>query len=308
MNANTQLVFWKWVTDYAKRSSLAMRMADWMGRGRGRMRFLDQIHGCQPVRKPDLTRWHDRELAAVWIGHSTVLIRIGGMTVLTDPVFSNRIGIGLGLLTGGPHRLTEPAISIPRLPPLDLILISHAHFDHLDRPSLDKLPKRTPVVTAENTADLIRDLGYRHVTELPWGQSVRLGGLNLTSLEVKHWGARTFYDEHRGYCGYLMQAIRRRIFYAGDTAYSNTFDHLGGVDLAIMGIAAYDPWIAGHATPEQVWEMARQMRATHILPVHHSTFRLSYEPITEPIQRMIQAAGDQSHRVVVTHVGGQWAI
>ncbi len=112
---------------------------------------------------------------------------------------SNRVGLGLGLVTGGPRRHVLPALSIRQLPPIDLILISHAHFDHLDRPTLSRLPKSAHVVTAHHTGDLLRDLGFRSVTELKWGESTRIGELNITAREVKHWGARTFYDHHRGF-------------------------------------------------------------------------------------------------------------
>src|SRR5690606_18933465 len=117
----------------------------------------------------DLGSWADQSLAAVWIGHATVLLRIEGVTILTDPVFAPRVGLGLGMLTGGPKRLIAPAIKIGQLPAIDLVLLSHAHFDHLDRPTLDRLDKRTPVVTAHQTRDLVADLGFSDITELRWG-------------------------------------------------------------------------------------------------------------------------------------------
>ena len=116
-----------------------------------------------------------------WIGHATVLLRVGDLTILTDPVLSNRVGVGLGLITGGPHRLIAPALSVRELPPIDLILVSHAHFDHLDRPTLCRLPKETPVITAHHTLDLIRDLGFRRIAELQWGESIEVSGVNITT-------------------------------------------------------------------------------------------------------------------------------
>ena len=105
--------------------------------------------------------WESYHLAAVWIGHATVLLRVGGMTVLTDPVFANRVGIGFGPFSAGPKRLLAPAMTIKQLPTIDLLLISHAHFDHLDRPTLHRLKRTTPVIAAHHTQDLIRDLGVR---------------------------------------------------------------------------------------------------------------------------------------------------
>ena len=295
--------------NWAKDRPLMLRLADRLGRGRGRLRLLDRLNPPTPApHTPELSNWEKHDLAAAWIGHATVLLRIGQMTVLTDPVFSSRIGVGLGLMTGGPRRFVAPALALRELPRIDLVLISHAHFDHLDRPSLVRLPKRTPIVTAHHTRDLIEDLGFRQVIELRWGEQTRLGPLSVTACEVNHWGARTFYDRFRGFNGYLLEAANRRVLYGGDTAYHDRFRSLGKVDLAVMGIAAYDPYIAAHATPEQVWRMADHVRADVLMPMHHSTFRLSYEPMHEPMDRMLAAAGRDDYRVVARQIGMQWTL
>lgn len=300
---------WRNFADWAKHQPAVLRLADQLGRSRGRLRLLDDLHPPPPApRKPSLQTWESQSLAAIWIGHATVLLRINGKTILTDPVFSSRVGLGLGMLTIGPKRWLAPAMSIGELPPIDLILISHAHFDHLDRPSLVKLPRRTPVVTASNTSDLLLDLGYRNVTELKWGQSFRMDSLEVTATSVKHWGARTFYDLHRGYNGYVLRSADHRVLYAGDTAYHEEFVKQHPVDLAILGIAAYDPYIAAHATPEQAWQMAGHARARFVLPIHHSTFRLSHEPMDEPLQRLLKAAGEPADRIIIREIGGQWGI
>lgn len=299
---------WRFVADWAKHRPITLTLADRLGRSRGRLALLDQLHPPQPARQiPDLSNWTDHTLAAVWIGHATVLLRIGGMTILTDPVFSSRVGVGLGLLTAGPKRFIAPALALRQLPPIDLILISHAHFDHLDRPTLARLPKRTQVITALHTGDLIRDLGFRRVKELDWGHRLDLaGGVQISAHAVVHWGARTFHDQHRRFNSYLIAAANHRVLYGGDTAYHEGFKELDRVDLAIMGIGAYNPYLAAHATPEQVWTMAGHCRARAILPMHHSTFRLSHEPMHEPMQRMLAVAGRDAARVVVREVGGQW--
>lgn len=273
------------------------------------MRIFDHLNVPPAARlKPDLSDWDKRELAAVWVGHATVLLRIGGQTIITDPVMSSRVGVGLGLMTGGPRRLVAAALQVHELPPIDLILLSHAHFDHLDRPTLARLPKRTPVIAASQTSDLVRDLGFRRVTELRWGESTQAGSLKISARQVRHWGARTFYDQHRGFNAYLIESSRHRVLYGGDTAYHEGFKDVDAVDLAIFGIGAYDPYIAAHATPEQAWMMADHCRAKRILPMHHSTFRLSYEPTTEPIERMLAAAGADVDRIVAREVGEQWSV
>ncbi|HEV2294466.1 MAG TPA: MBL fold metallo-hydrolase [Tepidisphaeraceae bacterium] len=266
--------------------------------------MLDQ---CNPPARapfiPDLARWDDHSLAALWVGHATVLLRVGGMTILTDPVMSNRVGLGLGLITGGPRRLVAPALSVGELPRLDLILLSHAHFDHLDRPTLVRLNKHVPVITAHHTKDLVRDLGFRKVSELRWGEQKTIGPATITAREVLHWGARTFYDQHRGFNAYLIESGGRRVLYGGDTAYGEHFRDLRRVDLAVLGIGAYDPYVAAHATPEQALAMADHVRAERVLGMHHGTFRLSFEPDGEPMERLLTAAGRDTERIVARQIG-----
>lgn len=300
---------WRPIADWGKRKPAALWLADRLGRSRGRLRLLDRLN-LPPAapHRPDLRDWEKHELAAVWVGHATVLLRVAGMTVLTDPVFSSRIGIGLGLITGGIRRQVAAALDVPDLPPVDLILLSHAHFDHLDRPSLVRLPKRTPIITAHHTSDLVRDLGFRRITELRWGEHAEVGRLRITASQVAHWGARTFFDRHRGFNAYLIEGAGRRVLYGGDTAYHEGFRGLPKVDLGIFGIGAYDPYVAAHATPEQAWEMADHVRADFVLPMHHSTFRLSHEPTHEPMERMLTVAGRDRDRVVVRRIGQQWSL
>jgi L-ascorbate metabolism protein UlaG (beta-lactamase superfamily) len=298
---------WKLIKRWPWDQPFTLRVADRLGRNRGRLRVLDAIHPPPPApHRPDLSRWEQSTLAAAWIGHATMLLRVGGRTILTDPVLSTRVGLGLGLMTGGPKRLVAPALSLDELPPLDLILISHAHFDHLDRPTLYRLSKKTPVITSEHNRDLIADLGFRDVSELRWGESHAVGGLRVTACEVNHWGARTVLDRHRGYAGFLLEGDGRRVLYGGDSAYHERFQGLGKVDLAVIGIGAYNPWIESHATPEQAWAMANHMRPDFVVPMHHSTFKLSSEPRHEPMERLLAAAGREAERVVIHQVGEAW--
>ncbi len=303
---------WRGIADWAKVRPGALRVADALGRGRGRMRIIDEWRGYAPPAplRPDCSNWEqigDGELAATWLGHATVLLRVGGMTILTDPVLSDRIGLGLGVLTAGPQRWRAAALAAGELPPIDLILLSHAHFDHLDRPTLARLVKSTPIVTAGRTSDLIADLGYRHVRELRWGESCRLGPLTIGAHRVRHWGARTFYDTYRGYNSYVIESARSRVLFGGDTAYQEDFRDVAGVDLAIMGIGAYNPWVQSHATPEQAWAMANDARAEMVIPMHHSTFKLSYEPMSEPLERLLAAAGSKPDRIAIQQLGQVWS-
>ena len=301
---------WRRFANWAKHKPFALRVADRLGRSRGRLAVIDRLNPPpRPRLRLDFRTWDEYELAAAWVGHATVVLRIGGRTVLTDPVFSYRVGVGMGLMTAGPRRLVAPATTLAELPPIDLILISHAHFDHLDRPTLARLPKRTPIVTAAHTRDLLTDIGFRHVREVGWNDTIKVGDLSIRAIQPQHWGARTFHDQQRTYNAYLLgHRAGRSILFGGDTAYTHAFDNVGPVDLAILGIGAYDPYVAAHATPEQAWAMAHRIPAQHLLPMHHSTFRLSYEPTSEPIERLLAAAGANADRVVVREVGGLWGI
>ncbi len=267
-----------------------------------------------PPGVPRLAEWSaeglQATLQAAWIGHSTVMIRVDGFTILTDPVFSARIGIRIGPFTLGMKRLVHPAINLSEIGVPDLILLSHAHMDHLDLPSLRKLENRgTTVITAANTSDLLRVKGYRTVHELRWDVTCQVGPARVRAIEVKHWGARTRTDVHRGYNGYLIEIGRHRILFGGDTAYTDVFRKIRSskpLELAIMPIGAYDPWINAHCNPEQAFSMANQAGAEFVLPVHHRTFELSNEPYDEPIERLLEAAGAADHRVPIREIGEEF--
>ena len=235
---------------------------------------------------------------------------IDGFTVLTDPVFGARVGLNFGPLTVGIKRLIRVATPLSDLPPIDLILLSHAHMDHFDLPSLRQLESKcTNVVTANRTCDLLRARRYAHAKELRWGQTAQIGPAAVTAFEVAHWGARMRSDVFRGYNGYVVEVGGRRILFGGDTAYTDCFRRVRsarGLDLAIMPIGAYDPWIANHCTPEQAWTMANDAGAQLVLPVHHKTFRLGREPQSEPIERFLAAAGAHTDRVCTREIGDEF--
>ena len=242
-----------------------------------------------------------------------MLLKIDGTIILTDPVFSARVGIHLGGgATVGLKRLVTPALSLEQLPSIDLVLLSHAHFDHFDRPSLRKLESRgTAVVTASKTADLLRPGRYRSVHELGWGDRAWVGPLEIRAFPVNHWGARMRTDTYRGFNGYTIEAGRFRVLFGGDTAMTTSFRRLKSSrphDLAIMPVGAYDPWIRYHCTPEQSWQMAGDAGVEFFLPVHHQTFALSREPYLEPIERVNSAAGRNPDRVGWQRIGQEFRL
>jgi len=262
--------------------------------------------------RPDPKSWGDRGLYAAWLGHTTVLLKIDGFTLLTDPVFSTRVGIGLGPVTVGLKRLVEPALDIADLPKIDLVLISHAHMDHFDLPSLRRLESRgTTVVTAAKTGDLLRANRYAKVSELGWDERAAVGPLEIRAFQVNHWGARMRNDTYRGYNGYTIEAGRYRVLFGGDTAVTTAFRGLRKsrpFDLGIMPVGAYNPWVRAHCTPEQAWQMANDAGVESFLPVHHQTFALSREPYLEPIERVHAAAGGNADRVAVRQIGEEFRV
>jgi L-ascorbate metabolism protein UlaG (beta-lactamase superfamily) len=265
-----------------------------------------------PPRMPDPRKWSDRGIHAAWLGHSTVLLKIDGFTILTDPVFSTRAGLHLGPVTLGVKRMTAPAIDVTALPKIDLVLLSHAHMDHFDLPSLRRLERHdTSVITASRTGDLLRAGQYASVHEIGWGEEQQVGPAAVKGVEVNHWGARLRTDTYRGYNGYIVQVGRYRVLFAGDTADTTKLKRVAGskrLDMVIMPIGAYNPWVRFHCTPEQAWRMSQEARADLFFPVHHSTFQLSHEPISEPLERLHSAAGSEAGRIIIHEIGQEFQL
>ena len=254
-------------------------------------------------------RIDDHPLAAMWLGHGSVLVRMCGVNVMMDPVFSERIGVTVGGVTIGLPRLCPMPFDPRALPEIDLVLISHAHFDHLDRPSLRGLVSgRTMVVTARRTRKLIPP-GFGRIAELDWGQEMVFKGLRIEAVQPAHWGARTALDRRRGYNSYVIREDKdhHAVLLTGDTALTDAFARVDGLSLAVFGIGSYEPWEHAHATPEQAWQMFQGSRAAKLLPVHHSTFPMGDEGEGEPMRRLLAAAGDEADRVIIAEPGAVWA-
>jgi len=242
--------------------------------------------------RPTPATWDDNAITIAWLGHATVLINFYGLRLITDPVLFSRVGVDLGLGSLGPLRLVECALTPDELPDLDLVLVSHAHFDHLDTPSLASLRGRPAAVMAAGTSDLLPRGGYSSVQELRWNDTARVrtprGEALVRALEVRHWGARIGRDTWRGYGGFVVEREGRRLLIGGDTASTDAFRahrQFGPFEAAVMPIGAYDPWISNHCTPEQAVTMADAAGARLFVPVHHRSFALGREPVTEPIER-----------------------
>lgn len=252
--------------------------------------------------------------SATWIGHSTVLIQIGDSTILTDPVMFDRIGLYVLGYTVGLQRYTKPAIPVEKLPKIDIVLLSHAHIDHMDMETLNWLTERSPnqvnCITAKNTADIINDLKWKTLTELDWNESISINGVNIIGREVLHNGWRLpgekcrrdgYKRTGRSYNGYVIERDGLRIAFGGDTAYTKSFTQFGNVDVSIMPIGAYQGYSDNHCTPEEALQMTKMMKSPVILPIHFGTFHQSSEPVWEPIHRLIKYT--EGIEIVGTKVG-----
>jgi L-ascorbate metabolism protein UlaG (beta-lactamase superfamily) len=276
-----------------------------------RERFKEVGRDVPPARyKPEPKTWSDSKLTFSWLGHATVLVNFHGVRILVDPALYSRIGVFLGLGSLGPKRLTAPALRPAELPEIDLLLVTHAHFDHLDTPSLSAVRGRPAAVMSKGTSDLIPRGPYSSIRELGWGESATIdtprGGVTVRSIEVKHWGARVRRDTWRGYGGFVVERDGRKLLFAGDTADTPLLAghrNLGPFEAAFMPVGAYDPWIHNHCTPEQAVTMARAAGARLFVPIHHQSFKLSNEPFMDPIERVQGALAGEPDRLALRDIG-----
>jgi L-ascorbate metabolism protein UlaG (beta-lactamase superfamily) len=263
------------------------------------------IEALQPV------RWPKDKLTIANLGHATLLMNFFGVRMISDPSLFDRVGLTFGpLFTIGPHRLTPAPLKPAQLQQLDLILITHAHMDHLDVNSLKALPKTAVVVACSGCASLISPLGYSDVRELKWGERTVVNGLTVTAMGANHWGKRWPWGLTYGFNSYVLEKNGRRMLLACDSAVTDVFAplHQNPPDVAAFSIGAYDPWIWNHANPEQVWSMFLQTGARYMIPLHWGTFRLSREPMDEPLRRLVAAAGVESDRIVLRKMGTVWRL
>jgi L-ascorbate metabolism protein UlaG (beta-lactamase superfamily) len=266
---------------------------------------------AEPPVRPSPRTWSAANLTIAYVGHASILVDFGGTRILTDPTFFDRIGLAIGPVTIGPKRVVRAALTPEDLPPLDAVVVTHAHLDSLDLPSLARVRQVPLLVLPERTADLVAGLSFPRVVELAWGRTVTAGDVTIEAVEVNHWGRRWPWERWRGYNGYLFTRGDVRVLFASDTAYTPAIGTLGrqrGITVAVLGNGAYDPWIANHASPEQVWRMFSESGARWLIPVHWDTFRLGKEPLGEAMARLLAAAGPDADHVVIRRIGDTWTL
>lgn len=268
--------------------------------------------------KPNPSTWKDDEINVSWIGHSTILIKFYDKIILTDPVLFDRVGVYFFGSSIGPSRLTPPALSIDEIPKPDLILLSHAHMDHTDYPTLKELTKKfkneIDVVVAHLTSDVTRDLDWKSITILDWNQLAQVSGIKIKALEVEHFGwrfpwekdrSRGFFKDGRSYNAYLIEYNGKKILFAGDTRNTNKLDILKSenIDIALMPIGAYNPWRRAHCNPEEALQMADRMNAKYIIPMHCKTFQQGQEPFNEPIDWLKKSVVNYNVKIGLEEIG-----
>jgi len=236
---------------------------------------------------PKLTRG---QMAITWIGHASFLIQFTDLNVLVDPNFAN----WLFLL----KRIKRSGLKINDLPPIDVVLLTHAHFDHFHKPTLRRLPHPKIGVMPWGVGDLAHNLGFARIIELEWWESFSHRDWRVTLTPGKHWGARTIHDQHRGYGGFVLEHQGRRIYHAGDSAYFEGFREIGqrfAPEVALLPIGAYHPesFRHVHMGPDEAVRAFKDLGAQKLVPMHYGTFKLSFEEMEEPPRWLREIARQQ---------------
>lgn len=252
-----------------------------------------------PVVKPDLERIHRpaESLRVTWIGHATALVQFPGLTVLTDPVFSERAS---PVSFAGPKRVLPPALSLDQLPPVDIVLISHNHYDHLDTPTVQTLGDSVLWLVPLGLKSWFEGKGVSsdRVREFDWWDSEEIQGARLTAAPMQHWSARGFGDRNETlWASWVVERDGYSFWFCGDTGYNpiqfkEIGERFGGFDLAMIPIGAYDPrWFMkdAHVNPEEAMKIHAEVRSSFTVAHHWGTFRLTAEPLDEPPGRLAEA-------------------
>lgn len=240
----------------------------------------------------------DGQPSITWIGHATFLMRIGGRTILTDPFLSERAGPA----PLGPKRYVPPGIPIEALPPIDIVIVSHNHFDQLDLATIEALAGKAhiAVVVPLKLGHYFRARGYRRVHELDWHESVKIGAITVTAYPGVHFSRRGMFDFNKElWVSFGIKAPGTRVFFSGDTAYGPFFKGIGArdgpFDIALVGIGAYEPRVmmkGSHTTPEEAVMLGRDLQARVVVGMHWGTVKLSDEDPLEPPVRFRKAAAE----------------
>ena len=248
-----------------------------------------------PVFPPPQAEIAPNTVAVTFINHASFLLRIAGMTILTDPIFSDRCS---PVSWAGPRRARPPGLAFEQLPRPDIVLLSHNHYDHMDLPSLRRIQQRDApaFITTLGNAAALRRLGIA-ATELDWWQAVTAGPLRVTATPARHFSARTLLDRNRTlWAGFMIHGGGKQILFAGDSAagahWRDIRNRLGPPDIALLPIGAYEPrWFmaAAHMNPAEAVQAHLALQARHSIGMHFGTFQLTDEPIEAPLLALAES-------------------
>lgn len=267
--------------------------------------------GPLPLERPH-EAWAGRiatGLRVTWLGHSTVLLEIDGRRVLTDPVFGTRIGPARFI---GPKRFHPVPVELSELPPLDAVLISHDHFDHLCRPTAEQLAAlRVPIVTGLGVGAHLERFGIEpaRITELDWHESVEVGGIHFTATPAQHFSGRGPTQRDRTlWASWVIRGERTRVFFSGDTGLTPQFADTGRAhgpfDLVMLEVGAWHPaWGTIHLGPANALAAFDLLGGGTLLPVHWGTFNLALHDWNEPAETLLALAAEQGKRIVTPRLG-----
>jgi L-ascorbate metabolism protein UlaG (beta-lactamase superfamily) len=238
-------------------------------------------------RTPVFPKLEYGQVAVTWIGHASFLIQFNDLNLLIDPNFAN----WLFLL----KRVRRSGLKLNHLPPIDLVLLTHAHFDHFHKPTLRRLPDVKIALMPWGMADLARNLGFGRIVELEWWEGFSHRNWKVTLTPSKHWGARVLRDIERGYGGFVLEHQGRRIYHAGDSAYFDGFKDIGKAfkpEIALLPIGAYHPetFRHMHMGPDEAMKVFKDLKARWFVPMHYGSFRLAFEDMDEPPRWLRQLA------------------
>jgi L-ascorbate metabolism protein UlaG (beta-lactamase superfamily) len=240
-----------------------------------------------PVKQASLLHANTSETTVTWIGHSTFLIQTNGLNILTDPVWSNKVKVV--------PRLTEPGMSINDLPPIDIVLISHGHYDHLDFPTLRQLKSDVLYLVPSGLKKLFTRKKLHRVEEYNWWEHTVINNVHFHFVPAQHWTRRSLFDTNSSHWGGWMienKKTEETIYFCGDSGYFRGFKEIGerfSIDIALMPIGAYEPeWFmkASHMCPEEAVQAFLDMKAKHFIPMHYGAFALADETPKEAITKL----------------------